>query len=188
MTPLKQPIVVTIETVEEALAVYWRLNVGIDRNCKTTAIPQWVLTGINMWNAKHWREISTALEQAGINPNQKPPAPLTVAGHEVEALEGGAIKVGCTTVSRPTPEAILKLSSEAMVKAEPEFPKWYRVSWTESLIQFENATDYGLWHCPKTKPTRSCMYQFEDVGKDWRLLTPEQAREILEGNSKDQPK
>lgn len=177
-TKLKEPITFTIETVDEAVALWHRLNAGHDyltgyyKGRKPNVRTLLFEMGTLLFN-----KIDRPLQEAGVDADQwEPPQPFKIGAHETTFNPNGSIKVGCTDIDRATLLEVLKRSEQAM------WPKYYRSFKNGFIYRADDEkcaghyNNKGIWH----ESTGEILVDYvAENPTEWGKLTRAEACAIL---------
>lgn len=124
-TKLKQPITITIEHVENAVAALIKsewFRYHNERAKPDVSAREWDIMG-NVAKHETFNQLVSALSAQGIDwRTWIPPQPLTIGGHAAEFSADGSMKFGDITVSSEQFAEIVKRREEAM---QGEWPKYF---------------------------------------------------------------
>lgn len=169
-TKLLQPILLKIETHEQAVAVWHRLNVGTSYMagyCHIKDLP-WLSDIMDSEAHPTWKPLHEEMKLRGINPKEEPPEPpqpFKIGSHDTTFKPDGSIKVGCTDIDRATLVEVLKRSDEAM---EGEWPKYWLHDDAKQVYKATSADCRGLYatggrwdRCMSSQPFVEYVKRFE---------------------------
>ncbi len=130
-TKLAEPIIIRIESVEEAIGLYHRENGATNQMFECYKKNHCGLRDPNLIEGYFlsgyvWEQIADELKSRSIDPwTWTPEPPLKVGDYDAEFLPDGSVKVGRTTVAPDLLDKIAERSKALRVK-EPEWPKFWQ--------------------------------------------------------------